>query len=285
MRISWKKVIIYTLDVVLAFYLVMAVTSWNTPNKGHRVCTKVDINISDSNNAGFLSADEIKKILQKDQLYPLDKQVKFIEPRKIEEALKIGPFVNTAQCFVSENGNVSITISQLMPIVRIKSNSGADYYLDDHGGLLPNSKYTSDLIIASGNINRWFAHYGIAPLAKAINKSEFWLNQIEQIHVLPDRGIELIPRIGDHILFIGYLPIKKNKEENEKEIAEFVKKKLTRIEKFYRYGLSKAGWNKYAYINVEFDNQIICKRKTAQEERKNINAAEEDRISTTEVTE
>lgn len=88
MRIHWKKIIICTLDVVLAFYLVMAITSWNTPDKSNRVCTKVDINISDSNNAGFLSAEEIKQILVKEQLYPLNKQVKFIEPRKIEEALK-----------------------------------------------------------------------------------------------------------------------------------------------------------------------------------------------------
>ena len=39
-----------------------------------------------------------------------------------------------------------------------------------------------------------------------------------------------------------------------------VEKKLDRMRKFYLYGLNKAGWNKYSYINVEFDNQIICKK-------------------------
>lgn len=97
-------------------------------------------------------------------------------------------------------------------------------------------------------------------MAKAINKSDFWLNQIEQIHVCTDRGIELVPRIGDHIIFIGYLPIRKSKSANEKSIAEFVARKLERTEKFYRYGLSQAGWNKYSYINVEFDNQIIARK-------------------------
>ena len=67
MDTSWKKIIFYVLDVVLAFYLVMAVTSWNTPDKSRRVCTKVNINISDSNNSGFLSAKEIKSILEKDR--------------------------------------------------------------------------------------------------------------------------------------------------------------------------------------------------------------------------
>lgn len=287
MHISWKKATICTLDILLAFYLVMAITSWNEPDKQHIVCNKVNIDISDSNNAGFLSADEIKSILQKAELYPLNKQVDFIEPRKIEEALKVGPFVNTAQCYVAENGDVNISISQRMPIIRIKSDNGNDYYLDDQGGILPNSKYTSDLIIASGNINHWFANNGITPLAKAISKSEFWLNQIEQIHVLSDRGIELIPRIGDHIIFIGYLPIKKNKAETEKAIAAYVEKKLTRLEKFYRYGLSQAGWNKYSYINVEFDNQIICKKHGAElpesqpaEEKKEVETSEAKKQNT-----
>lgn len=267
MYTNWKKITFCVLDIILAVYLVMAITSWNTPDKNHRVCTKVNINISDSNNAGFLSAKEIKSILEKKKLYPLNKQISSAEPRKIEEALKVGPFVDSAQCYITENGHVNIMISQRMPIIRIKNLKGEDYYLDDNGGILPNSKYTSDLIIASGNISRWFAHYGIAPLAKAINKSEFWVNQIEQIYVCDDRGIELVPRVGDHIIFIGYLPIKKNKVANEKSIAEFTAKKLERTEKFYRYGLSQAGWNKYSYINVEFDNQIICKKKGAQQEQ------------------
>ena len=59
MRIHWKKIIICTLDVVLAFYLVMAITSWNTPDKSNRVCTKVVIIMSDCINAGFLCAVEI----------------------------------------------------------------------------------------------------------------------------------------------------------------------------------------------------------------------------------
>lgn len=285
MNTSWKTIIFYVLDVILAFYLVMAITSWNTPDKKHHICTKVNINISDSNNSGFLSAEEIKAILEKDKLYPLNRQLSSIEPRKIEEALKVGPFVDTAQCYITENGHINIRISQRMPIIRIKNNKGEDYYLDDNGGILPNSKYTSDLIIATGDISKWFAHFAITPMAKAINKSEFWLNQIEQINVRPDRGIELVPRVGNHIIFIGYLPIRRNKAANDKGIDEFVTKKLERTEKFYRYGLSQAGWNKYSYIDVEFDNQIICKRRAAQQTTNEHQQPKQEEKIQTEVSE
>ena len=47
-------------------------------------------------------------------------------------------------------------------------------------------------------------------------------------------------------------------------INDFLMAKLTRLEKFYRYGLSQAGWNKYHYISLEFDNQIICKKNVKE---------------------
>lgn len=263
MIINWKKTAFCAIDAALAVYLVVAATSFDKPNGEQRSCGKVEINISDSNNAGFLSANEIKTILQRKNVYPLNKPLRDVNPRSIEELLTASPFVNSAECFKTNDGNVRINVTQRMPIIRIINDKGNDYYLDEKGGTLPNSKYTSDLIIATGNINGWFAKYYIAPVANYLMDSELWSNQIEQINVLSDRGIELVPRVGDHVVFIGYLPQERNNKLREKKISDFLNKKLTRLEKFYRYGLSTAGWNKYEYINMEFDNQIICRRHNA----------------------
>lgn len=249
------------LDIVLALYLILAVTSFNKPNETQQACTKVDINIADSTNAGFLSAQEIKNILEKNKLYPYNKPMKFVDPRKIEEVLKVSPFVKTAECYKTKNGHVNISLTQRMPVVRIKSINGEDYYLDEKGGILPNSTYTSDLIITTGYVSKAYAQNSISLLSNAINQNDFWKNLIEQINVLPDQGIELVPRVGEHIIFIGYLPQGKSQAERQKKINSFLQKKMTRLEKFYKYGLSQVGWNKYSYINLEFDNQIICKRR------------------------
>ena len=153
-----------------------------------------------------------------------------------------------------------ISISQLTPVVRVKAENGDDYYLDDKDCIMPNSAYTSDLIIATGNISRTFAVKYLSPLAKAIMANDLWHNLVEQINVLPNADIEIVPRIGDHIVCLGPLPETTTKEKRQQLINDFVNTKFTRLEKFYRYGLSQAGWNKYDYINIEFDNQIICKR-------------------------
>ena len=148
-NVNWKRVLFVVVDLILAAYLVMAVTLWNTPASASRVCSKVDVNISDANNVGFLSAEEIKHILTQQGLYPLGKPIAGISPRSIEEVLRTSPFVNTAECHVTQNGHVTIALTQRVPIIRIKSSRGDDYYIDDKGGPMPNSKYTSDLIIAT----------------------------------------------------------------------------------------------------------------------------------------
>ncbi len=261
MRINVKKSIIITLDIILAVYIILAMTSFNNPDETARVCTKVSINIEDDSANGFLSVNEIKKILQRRHLYPLNKMMSDVNPREIEELLKSSPFVNEVQCYKTQDNNVHISVTQRLPIIRIKNIRGEDYYLDDKGGIMPNSKYTSDLIIATGYINKNYAKSTLSYLAKALMASDLWKNQIVQINVLPDLGIELVPRVGEHVVFMGYLPQHGKRKKREIEITVFLNNNMKRLEKFYKYGLSQAGWNKYPYINIEFDNQIICKKR------------------------
>ena len=34
-----------------------------------------------------------------------------------------------------------------------------------------------------------------------------WNAQIEQIHVLPGKNIELVPRVGDHLIYLGKMEV------------------------------------------------------------------------------
>lgn len=261
MRLNWKKTITITLDVLIGIYLLLAFIRFNKPDETTKVCTKVTIDIQDEATNGFINTQEIKHRLEINKLYPLEKPIRYVDARKIEEMLKASPFVKTAECFKTQDGHVCILLTQRMPVVRIKAVQGDDYYVDDNDCIMPNSHYTSDLIIATGHISKWFAMNYISPVSKAIMGDDLWRNQIEQINVLPDRSIELVPRVGEQIINLGQLPESKYKNERGKLVNDFINKKLTRLENFYKYGLSQAGWNKYSYINLEFDNQIICKRK------------------------
>ncbi len=266
MRSIYKKAILVLLDFILFGYIVMAMVSFNKPDESKKVCSEVNIQIDDNNANGFLSAAEVKKILKSNRMYPLNARMTDVQPRQIEDLLCQSPFVNTADCYKTQDNRVFISITQRLPVIRIKSQHGADYYLDDKGGIMPNSKYTSDLIIATGNISHWFARNYIAPIANTIMANDLWKNMVEQINVLPDLGIEIVPRVGNHVVYLGTPPMTRVVSKRQELIEDFIGRKFTRLEKFYKFGLNQVGWNKYSYINLEFDNQIICKKKEQQPE-------------------
>jgi len=261
LNINWKKTFLVLFDAVIAAYLVMAITSWNKPMEQSHLCTKVNISIADENENGFLNSTEVKRLLESNGLYPLSKDISSINTRKIEQSLTQMPFVNTAQCYATNDGYVCITVTQRTPIIRVKSHNGDDYYIDDNGGIMPNSQYTSDMIIATGAITRHYATKYLSLLARHVNDSELWSRQVEQINVLPDKTVEIVPRVGDHIVNIGALPTDANPRKRAQKVEEYLSRQLTRLETFYREGLKYAGWTKYDYISLEFINQVVCHKR------------------------
>jgi cell division protein FtsQ len=83
-------------------------------------------------------------------------------------------------------------------------------------------------------------------LSSFIEKDSFWSSNIEQIYVNESQELELVPRIGSHIILMGD--------------TTNMKDKFDRLMVFYKEGLSKTGWNNYKVINVKFRNQVVCSK-------------------------
>ena len=247
MTFNWKKSLIIVFDIAIAAYLILAVTAFNRPAEKATVCSEVKIDIENDIVDGFLDAQAIKNILSKERLYPLGRPMAGVSARVIEETLQKNPFIEMAECHKTQSGHVCIHLKQRMPVVHVMANNNENYYVDTNGGIMPETRVATDIIIATGNISKKYAQKYLSPVANLIIQDKFWQSQIEQINVLHDGTMEIVPRVGDHIVCLG--------------TPTNIKKKLERLRKFYQYGLNHVGWNKYAYINIEFDNQIICKKK------------------------
>lgn len=249
MTVNWKKTALVVCNLIIAAYLLLAVTAFNRPDvKTH--CSEVRISIEDTEVEGFLNVGEVKRLLSQDHLYPLSQPMAAINPRKIEESLQKSPFVEKAECHKTHSGHVCIRIEQRLPVVRVMADNGESYYVDSHGNMMPETRFVTDLIVATGHISRRYAQGTLTKVAKCVLQDNFWKNQIVQINVLPNGSMEMVPRVGDHIIYLGS--------------PNHIGKKLERMRKFYLYGLNKTGWNKYSYISVEFNNQIICKKSKKQ---------------------
>ena len=272
-----KKIFFILSDIFIGAYLVMAMTSWNEAKPPMPRCNKVTIQVADENANGFLTQKEIQRLLKKHNIYPLGQSLTVADPRKIEEELKRMPFVNKAQCSISQDGHAIIVITQRTPLVRIKNARNEDYYIDDNGGIMPNSQYISNILIATGNISKQYATKYVSVIARYLMQDELWSKEIEQINITDRLDIELVPRNADHVVNIGRLPrfnktISPNKRNEA--INKFLKHQLSRLELFYRYvpqTLNDAAPKDttdsinslYDYINLEYNNQIICQRRTS----------------------
>lgn len=251
MTFNWKKTGIILTDIALGVYLILAITAFNRPDELTDVCGEVDIHIQDGVVKGFLTANDIKLQLQRSNLYPLGDLMSQVSVRDIEETLRRNPYVESAECYKTQTGRVHITLTQRLPVVHVMADNGEDYYVDEHGNVMPQSHFVTDLIIATGHIQKPYAQKTLAGIGRYLLQHAFWRNQMEQIHVLQDGTIEMVPRVGEHVVYLGQ--------------PTDLDRKLSRLDKFYRYGLSQAGWNKYSYINLEFDNQIICKKRKGRQ--------------------
>ena len=147
-----------------------------------------------------------------------------------------------AQGFIQGNKEASYEAAKFY-----KGLFGEDYYIDRSGEIMSHSAYCVSLPVATGTITKKYATQYLAGLGRQIVTDPFWNNQIQQVMVKTDGKVELVPRVGEHIIMLG-------KPVN-------VKEKLDRMKIFYTEGLNKVGWNKYSAINLEYDNQVICKKK------------------------
>ncbi len=75
-------------------------------------------------------------------------------------------------------------------------------------------------------------------LVNYINRNNFWSAQIDQIFVDSNNEIDLIPRVGNHIVHLG--------------TADNYEGKLRNLQSFYDKVLPEVGWNKYSTINLAF---------------------------------
>ena len=240
-----KKLGVILLLLCLGCYFVAAVTVLN-PSKDEEMCCGVEVVVEDSLQTGFIRSDEVIQLLKSKKCDPTGCRMGSVSLARIENVLRKNPFIAEATAYKTPGGKVCIHLKQRLPILHVMSSDGQDYYLDRAGRPMPQSAYSADLVVATGHITPQYARQNLTRLGRLIQDNPFWGNQIQQIHVLENGEVELVPRVGKHVILLGY--------------PTNVEEKLKRMKAFYTEGLNKVGWNKYSQISLKYDNQIICKK-------------------------
>lgn len=240
-----KTLVKILLLVALAVYLVFAFTDFSR-HGDNTVCSSVNYTIADSLHAGFITTEEADRLLRASGLYPVGRTLDQVDALAIEQALRRNSYIDSVSCYKSPNGVVNVLIEQRLPLLRVLSDDGDDYYMDQKGNLMTPQGYVADLIVATGHIDRKYARSQLLKLGRFLHSDPFWNAQIEQIHVQPNHHLRLVPRVGGHTIEFG--------------TTDSISQKFRNLYTFYEKVLPQVGWNKYTEISVEHVTQIVGKK-------------------------
>jgi len=243
----FKKILSILSVLLLGGYLLFSVTGMTNRHEDTRMCRGIDLHIVDSLHFDLIDGDMVLALLQEHSLDPVGLPLEEIDLDAVESALLLHPLVGDVQCYKTAGDMLRINISSKVPLVRVLNNRGQDFYVDSRGEILSQHSLAVQLPVATGYIDRRFASEELLMVVRAIDRSAFWKAQVEQIDVTKDGQIQLVPRVGDHLLILG--------------TADDVENKLERLMNFYENGLDNVGWNKYRSISVAYENQVVCKKR------------------------
>lgn len=242
-----KKTIVILIAAVVIGYLVFSTSYFHDLSKD-RVCDNLDVVIVDSALYQFVTKQDIVDVVKHYDLDPVGKPFDEINTLAIRDTIMTNKLVESVKVFTTPKGSIKATVSQKKPVLRVISDIKGNFYVDDERRIMPVSgNFAVYVPVATGVIDEEFAQNQLYDFALYLSNHPEWDAWIEQIIVLKNQDVELIPRVGDFRIMLG-------------ELGDY-KAKLDKFAYFVEEGLNVVGWNRYSAINLRYDNQVVCTRK------------------------
>lgn len=250
------------ISLIIPVLYLFIIPAFFTASSGAQLCGDISIDLRDSTDYHFVTKRNLKALVIDSKV--LGKPARDVPVTQIEERIRDIKELKNAEVYIGIDGSVHIYADQRDPVMRIVPDEGGDFFLDEEGIIFrKRNLYNPRLHIVGGNITISQAMLNgtsifdtsikrtvlkdCYKLVKYITEDDFWSAQIDQIYIDRDNEIDLLPRAGNHLIHLGTI--------------ENLEGKLRNLEEFYNKVLPEAGWDKYSLINLEYRDQIVCKRR------------------------
>ncbi len=189
-----------------------------------------------------------------------------IDVSAIQVAVNRHPAIQSCNVYLSVDGMLNIEIKQRAPMFRVLNSDGSGFYVDTLGqsfNLLDRAVayvpiFSVDGIVGAMQYPATSAYYdentlGLTYLDEMIvfgnhlRKNAELKDWTEHVHLTSAGTLEVIPRIGRHVIDFGSIY---NLEMKTKMLFQF-----------YRSQVYITDLEKYSRINLNFENQVICEKR------------------------
>ena len=249
--------------LMIAGYMILALGFVRRENDALK-CTGISIHIHDSIRQQFIIKEDILEMITEAGDSIAGGLIGRLELSHMEDLMRAHPAVKKAEIYTTVDGELRAEIWQRKPLVRIIDRSNRNYYIDEEGWFMPVSlRHSERVLVINGNISPALfkaggMHHlddepdkelleGLFDIARYMYEDEFWRSQIVQVYINEQKELELVPRLGAHIIHFG--------------TTDDYMEKLFKLETVYREGFNFLGWNQYETINLKYKNQVVCTKK------------------------
>ena len=169
-----KRILLSIVLLLVIAYLVVALSAFNRKPAG-QVCNDMELVIKDTVYAGFITKKEVADILEKKGIYPVGKPMDRIRSKTLERELAKHPLIDEVECYKTPSGKLCVEVSQRIPILRVMSANGENYYLDNKGTVMPpDAKCVAHLAIVTGRVEKSFAMRDLYKFGVFLQNNKFW---------------------------------------------------------------------------------------------------------------
>jgi len=257
-----KKLLKILLIIPVLYLIIIPVYLARSINL--KPCGGIEISIKDSSDYHFVTKRQLLRLVQENSGKILGEPVKEVPIGDVENRISELKELKSAEVYISIDGIMHVFVDQRDPVMRVIPDNGGDFFIDREGIVVrKRNLYTPRLHIVGGNVNISSAMLNgvsildttiknsilkdIYQLVRYINDNNFWSAQIDQIYVDSNDEIDLVPRVGNYLIHLGSI--------------ENFEGKLRNLQAFYDTVLPEVGWNKYSFINLEYKDQIVCRKR------------------------
>lgn len=231
---------LYILGVLLLIGILFALKT----RQNKQYCTDVIIEIDAPLEKQLITTSWVNSQLEKWYSNGLHGRFyKDIDLNNIEERLEEQAAIKNAEASFDLRGVLHLNIEQRVPFVRIVEASSSFYLDNENVKIAANNIGVARVPIATGKFSNSMLKK-VYTLSTHVQESPFMSALTEQIFVSTKGDLIIIPKIKNQKVIIG----------DTTDLQE----KFTKLNDFYKGGLTSIGWNKYRTINLKFKDQVVC---------------------------
>jgi cell division protein FtsQ len=267
-----KKPSVFMRVLVLAFFVLMgagALVLWAFSISRHNAqpVPELRVNIQKGQNVDeLITKREVDSIVHSHFGLLQGTPMSQIDVGAIQVAVNRHPAIQSCNVYMGVDGILNIDIQQRAPMFRVMNSDGSGFYVDTLGqsfNLLDRSVAYVPIVSVEGVMGAMEfpatrAYYdentlGLTYLDELVTFGNHMRNHAdlkdwtEHVHLTAMGTLEVIPRIGRHVIDYGSIY---NLEMKTKMLFQF-----------YRSQLYITDLEKYSRINLNFENQVICEKR------------------------